>query len=209
MELVGTRRVFAAGDLVDFIACAHLATLGDAVAMGERARPAPSEEEQQLHAELLGELHLALRLQLVLHLEVALQRPHLVERQPALLLEVRPDGGEIVASVVPVLGSILHRGAVVGREEGALLPDSSLHRDGVFQPSHMSRRCNTTTKQNQDDIHPNQYQIQELQVLCTLLSKLRVGSPPDAPCRPGPSIADSESEELSFRMSCIPLPGPL
>ena len=45
MEFVGTRPVYAAGDLVDFIACEHLATLGRAVASGARERPEPSEEE--------------------------------------------------------------------------------------------------------------------------------------------------------------------
>ncbi|MBD5632997.1 MAG: TM0106 family RecB-like putative nuclease [Candidatus Eremiobacteraeota bacterium] len=46
MEYVGTRRVYAAGDLVDFIACGHLAALGRSVAAGERVRPAPSEEDR-------------------------------------------------------------------------------------------------------------------------------------------------------------------
>ncbi|MBD5603960.1 MAG: TM0106 family RecB-like putative nuclease [Candidatus Eremiobacteraeota bacterium] len=45
MEYVGARRVYAAGDLVDFIACGHLAFLGEDVARGERERPAASEED--------------------------------------------------------------------------------------------------------------------------------------------------------------------
>ena len=46
VEFVGTRRVYAAGDLVDYLACGHVATLAHAVASGERERPAPTEEER-------------------------------------------------------------------------------------------------------------------------------------------------------------------
>jgi len=55
MEIVGTRHVYAAGDLVDFIACGHLATLSLAVAGGERVRPAPAEEERLVAHK--GDLH--------------------------------------------------------------------------------------------------------------------------------------------------------
>ena len=46
----------------------------------------PDGDLAGLQAELLGQLHFALGLQLVLHLEVALQRAHLVEGEAALLL---------------------------------------------------------------------------------------------------------------------------
>ena len=55
MEIVGTRHVYAAGDLVDFIACGHLAALSLAVASGERVRPAPAEEERLVAHK--GDLH--------------------------------------------------------------------------------------------------------------------------------------------------------
>jgi uncharacterized protein len=61
MEIVGTRRVYAAGDLVDFIACGHLATLSHAVASGERVRPAPAEEERLVAHK--GDLHEAAHLE--------------------------------------------------------------------------------------------------------------------------------------------------
>lgn len=71
-----------------------------------------------LQAELLGKLHFALGLQLVLHLEVALQGAHLVEREPALFLHRVREVGVGVAIVV----RLLHRSAVECGVVGAFLP---------------------------------------------------------------------------------------
>jgi uncharacterized protein len=45
MELTASRPIFAATDLVDFVDCAHLATLGRAVGEGRLIAPAPTDED--------------------------------------------------------------------------------------------------------------------------------------------------------------------
>jgi predicted RecB family nuclease len=46
MELTASRTIFAATDLVDFVDCAHLATLGRAVSEGRLTAPAPTDEDR-------------------------------------------------------------------------------------------------------------------------------------------------------------------
>ena len=63
MERIGTRTIFSAGDLVDFVDCAHLSSLGGRAAAGELAVPAPTEEDRLVARK--GDAHEAAHLALL------------------------------------------------------------------------------------------------------------------------------------------------
>jgi hypothetical protein len=100
----------------------------------------PHRHLTRLQVELPGQLHFALRLQLVLDLEAALQRPHLVEREAALLLHRMRQ----VRVAEDVIFHLLQRTISECGIEGAFLPTP--YQCDVFQTAvTRPRHCKKTT----------------------------------------------------------------